>query len=149
MIDWNDLPLYALGVLDLCHSEVVRRLQIQPRSRIAAEVARQPHGSICGDATTLPDDVVDARRGDVERPGESVGTHVERNQIVLSKNFARVYWPHAVLEHDSSRLVVVDNLDVFRASRGPAKTQAELIVHADAVLPGTFAFQGFQTVTRW
>jgi hypothetical protein len=44
--------------------------------------------------------------------------------------------PHAVFGHRSSPSVVVNDLDVFfRAGRRPAKTQPELIVHADAVLP--------------
>ena len=32
MIDWGNLPLHAFG----CHPEVMRSLQILPRSRIAA-----------------------------------------------------------------------------------------------------------------
>jgi len=33
--------------------------------------------------------------------------------------------------------VVVDEFDIFRAIRAPAKTHAELVVHANAVLPGS------------
>lgn len=37
MIAWDNLPLHAFGVLDLWHPEVIRSLQILPRSRIAAK----------------------------------------------------------------------------------------------------------------
>ena len=45
--------------------------------------------------------------------------------------------------------MVVDYLDVFRAGVCPAKTQAELIVHANTILAGTVALQGFQAIARW
>ena len=45
--------------------------------------------------------------------------------------------------------MIVDNLNVFRVRARPAEAHPELIVHADAVLPSTVAFQGFQPVTRW
>lgn len=44
--------------------------------------------------------------------------------------------------------MVVNDLDVFRAGRRPAKTQAELIVHTDAVLACTVALQALKPVTR-
>ena len=44
--------------------------------------------------------------------------------------------------------MVIDDLDVFRAGVCPAKTQAELIVHANTVLAGTVALQDFQAITR-
>src|SRR3989338_1115626 len=42
----DDLPFDALGVFDLSHPQVIRRLQVQPRARVAAEVARQPNGRV-------------------------------------------------------------------------------------------------------
>ena len=45
--------------------------------------------------------------------------------------------------------MIVDNLHIPRAFSRPAKTYAELIVYANAVLPGAVACQGFQPVARW
>jgi hypothetical protein len=57
--------------------------------------------------------------------------------------------PHAIFDHLGSPSVVVNDLDVFRASSRPAKTKAELIVHADAVLSCAAASQSLKPVTRW
>ncbi|MDT0618291.1 hypothetical protein RM531_07370 [Salinisphaera sp. P385] len=45
-------------------------------------------------------------------------------------------------------LVVVGDLNIFRAVIGPAEAQAKRIVDADAVLPGSPAAQRFQAITR-
>ena len=45
--------------------------------------------------------------------------------------------------------MVVNDLDVFRTGRRPAKTQAELVVYPDAVLSCAAALQAFKPVTRW
>lgn len=45
--------------------------------------------------------------------------------------------------------MVVHDLNVFGAVIGPAEAHAILIIHADAMLTGTVAFQGFQPITRW
>lgn len=42
--------------------------------------------------------------------------------------------------------MAVDDFHIFRAGSRPAKTDAELIVHTDAVLTGPAAFQGFKAV---
>jgi hypothetical protein len=54
-------------------SQVVCGLQVQPRARIAAKVARQPHGGIGADAAPLANDVVDARRRHVQGLGSEPG----------------------------------------------------------------------------
>lgn len=46
-------------------------------------------------------------------------------------------------------LVIIYDLNVFRVRASPAEARPELIVYADAVLPGTVAFQGFQSIARW
>src|SRR5208282_4621451 len=56
--------------------------------------------------------------------------------------------PHAVFNHRSSPSMVVNDLDIFGAGRSPAKTQAVLIVHSDAVLSCAAALQAFMTITR-
>jgi hypothetical protein len=43
--------------------------------------------------------------------------------------------------------MIVDDLNVFGASVRPTETHPELIIYADAVLPGPIPSQGFQPVT--
>src|SRR5262245_13764699 len=45
--------------------------------------------------------------------------------------------------------MVIDDLDVLRATRCPYETHPELVVDADAVLAGAVAFQCFQPIARW
>ncbi|AOY60153.1 uncharacterized protein Dmul_33830 [Desulfococcus multivorans] len=42
--------------------------------------------------------------------------------------------------------MVIHNFDIRRPGRSPAKTDAKLTVDPNTVLPGTIAFQGFQTI---
>jgi hypothetical protein len=42
--------------------------------------------------------------------------------------------------------VIVHNLDVFGATRGPAKAHAKLVIDANTVLARTIAFQRFQAI---
>jgi hypothetical protein len=44
--------------------------------------------------------------------------------------------------------VVVHDLDIFSACVRPTKAQTELIIYADAMLPCTIPFQGFQPIPR-
>lgn len=45
--------------------------------------------------------------------------------------------------------MIVHDLDVFGIGTRPAKADTELIVHADAPLASTIAFQLLQAVRRW
>jgi hypothetical protein len=45
--------------------------------------------------------------------------------------------------------MIVYDLNVFRVRTYPAEAHPELIVHTDTVLPGTVAFQSFQSIARW
>jgi hypothetical protein len=42
--------------------------------------------------------------------------------------------------------VIVHDFNVFSASIRPTETHAKLIVHSNAMLPRTIAFQGFQSI---
>lgn len=42
--------------------------------------------------------------------------------------------------------MVIHDFDVFRTSRRPTKTQTPLFIDADAVLPGTIAFQRLKPI---
>ena len=45
--------------------------------------------------------------------------------------------------------MVIDNLDFFGISAGPAKANTELIVHTNAPLPGPIAFELLEPVAKW
>jgi hypothetical protein len=115
----------------------------------AFEVARKPHGGIGADTGPLANDVVDARSRHVQGLRQRIRAETERSQKILSQYFTGMNRAHAVLDHGSSPLMAVNDLDVFCAGRRPAKTKAELIVHADAVPSCTAALQGLEPVTRW
>jgi len=44
--------------------------------------------------------------------------------------------------------VIIHNLDLLRPARRPHKTDMKLIIDADAMLSGTFAFKAFQPIAR-
>jgi hypothetical protein len=70
--------------------------------------------------------------------------HVERFEKLLPQNLARSGWfslsVHVRILQRPAQLVVVDDIDVFRSLIGPAKNQAPLIVHSDAVKPAPASF---------
>jgi len=45
--------------------------------------------------------------------------------------------------------VIVHDLDIFRACNRPPETDPKLLVHANAMLPGTVALERFEPVSRW
>ena len=45
--------------------------------------------------------------------------------------------------------MVVYNLYICWIGRRPAKTNAELVIHANSKLPRTVAFERFQSIARW
>jgi hypothetical protein len=45
--------------------------------------------------------------------------------------------------------VIIDDFDVERTGLRPAKADSPLIVDPDAVLTGSSAFQGFESIARW
>jgi hypothetical protein len=81
--------------------------------------------------------------------GERICRHAHRQQEVLTQHFARMNWPHPILDtHNHPPLVIIRHLDIFRSRRGPPKAEAPLIVNPDAVLALSIAFKGFQMIAR-
>jgi hypothetical protein len=44
--------------------------------------------------------------------------------------------------------MVVNQLDIFRAGRGPSEADSKLVVHANAELSGAVALERFQSIAR-
>jgi len=86
-------------LIQLGHAQVIGRLQVQPRLRIAAKEAAQAQGCIGRDAAPLQHDVIDARGPHMQLPGQGVGAHVHGLEIVLAQHLARVDGAHAIFEH--------------------------------------------------
>jgi hypothetical protein len=51
--------------------------------------------------------------------------------------------------HADLLLVVVRQFHVVRISVFPAKADAVLVVHANAILPGPISFERLQLISRW
>ena len=45
--------------------------------------------------------------------------------------------------------MIINDLNIGRASRRPAKADTQLVIDADAVLAGSVAMQQFQPIARW
>ena len=45
--------------------------------------------------------------------------------------------------------MIVDDLDVFGACKGPAETDSELVVDPDTMLSGSITLQCLKTITWW
>jgi hypothetical protein len=112
--------------------ELVGLLQIHPKIRAGPKVAGEPQGGIGRDGPPAGDDLRDAVGRDGKRTGQLGGGNTDLLQFV-SENLA-----------DSS--VVVDHFDALRpiSSLRPFKTDAPLLVDADAVLPFPVARERLQ-----
>ena len=99
MIKGFNLPQRALRfgrALDC--TKIVYRLQIQPELCGAAKVAREAHGGIGSDTPALKNDVANARWAEVQGLGKGVCAQVQGLQVLLTKYFAGVNWPHSIFE---------------------------------------------------
>src|SRR5690606_19179933 len=77
----------------------------------------------------------------------------ERLHELLQQDFTRgdqveLACHFSSLDHTMNTSVIIHDLDVDRVTVLPAETNAPLVVHADAVLPGAVAFQSLQPVAR-
>ena len=132
---------------DIGDAQVICRLEVQPRARIATKVARKPHCGIGADTAPLANDVVDARSRHVQGLRQRIGACTKRNQKILSQYLAGRIGRMPLLIITSSPSVVVNDLDLLQPGRRPAKTKAELIVDADAVPSSAATLQRFEPVT--
>lgn len=109
------------------------RLQVEPKLRTGAEELCKPYCSVCCYAALLVYDFSNTRERHAQEAGKLVGRNVPRLHKFFAQNFAWMcFYTHTHL----TRLVVVDNFNL-RCCVGafvPAKTDAPLIVDADAVL---------------
>src|SRR2546427_15500 len=156
--------------VQLCRAQVVGGLKVQPGLGVAPKEAAQPQRRVGRDAAPLQHDVVHARGGNVQVPGQRVGAHVHGLQVVLAQDFTWVYGAHAVFKHVfllcsslggagsqsayAAELVchcssvVIHYLYVSHSLFRPDKADAPLVVDADAVLALPISHEHFQAIAR-
>lgn len=126
------------------HVKFIADLTVEPELRAVAEIGGKTHRRIDGDAALAGNDALNPAWGHTRIQRQTCLAQAHRLQKFLIQNFARMNGRHAVM-HDLL-LMVINNFNTMRASISPGKADAPLAVDADAVLPGSVAFEGFQPV---
>ena len=85
-------PRNPLGDSDFRHAQVIGGLQVEPGSRVTAEVAGQVKRGISRNSAALAHDVIDSRRGHLERPSQCIGGQACGPEKFLAEDLARMYW---------------------------------------------------------
>src|SRR5882672_7938630 len=93
------LTLDPLGAPNFGDAKVVRGLQVQPGTSIAAKIASESHRCIRSDGSPSAHDFIYSWPGDVEGLSQCGCTHAEWNQIVFAKYFAGMYRTHSISKH--------------------------------------------------
>jgi hypothetical protein len=136
-----------LAEIALRDLNIIVGLQIQPKLRRCAERLGEPKRGISRNAGLLAGDPLDSRPRQAADLGKSACRHFERNEKLLPQNLAGMHGLQ-LLGHRTVLLVVVHDLDLRRAFRGPNKAYPELIVDADRVLPLAIARERLKAVAR-
>jgi hypothetical protein len=95
--------------------QVVAGLQVYPESLGGAEVPGQPQRGVCGDAALAVDDLVDPPGRDIYRLGQPVLANAQRREELLQQDLPRCTGGMTVSSAPGSSLVIVNDLDIFRA----------------------------------
>ena len=74
-------------------ADFVDGLQVQPKLFGGAKKAGKTDGSVDADATALKNDIVDARRRDMQALGQFIRGHVHRLQKFFAQDFTGVEAP--------------------------------------------------------
>jgi hypothetical protein len=118
-----------LANIALCDLNVVINLQIQPKLCCCAERFGEPKRSIGGNAGLLARDPLDPRAGQAASLGKSAPQTFSTASGFLPQNFTGMHG-FKLLGHFGV-LVVVHDLDLYRAFRRPNKAHPELVVNPD------------------
>jgi hypothetical protein len=124
----------------------VRRLGTQPIAAGQPEEPTEPKVGIGGDGAFSRDDLADSLRRDINLLGQSILTDAHGRQELLQQELTGRNCVQVA--HDDLTLVIIDDLDIERTGLRPAKADSPLIVDPDAVLAGSSAFQGFESIAR-
>lgn len=128
----------AKGVLG--RFRVKARLAAQPVPVGQAEEFAQTQIRVGRDAAAARHDFADALRRHVNFLGQPVVADAQRQQKLLAQDFTGMDGGKFVA-HAAPRSVVVHDFNIRGIGSLPDKAHAELIVDADAVLPGPVALE--------
>src|SRR6476659_4935847 len=126
------------------HFKVVAGLQIQPEPITGAEIPREPQGAIRADGPGAMHNLVNPPRRHTDIASQPVLGQAERLEKIRREDFAGVYGIQLASGHatpSSDTLVIVDDLNFVGTPVLPAKADAPLLVHANAVLTGSIALK--------
>jgi len=128
-------------------------LEVQPELGGRSKELGQPQGGIRCHGSAAAHDLVHPLKGDPKALGELDLGHPEWGEELLGENLPRVRgvavgWKESHSRVRILRSVVVGELDLSRAFRGPYEADPVLVIHPDAVLPTTVALEGFKAVRR-
>ena len=136
--------------------QIPAQLEIHPVALGGAEVLRQPQGCRRRDPPPRVHDLIDAlvrhvesacqfSLADLHRLEELLKQHLTRmGGLSVCGNTHHVYLPYP----RTLRLVIVDDLDLFRPLRCPDETDPILFVDTDAVLACPMSAQGLKSIAR-
>ena len=128
--------------------DVVVGLDVDPEALAGPESAGESQCGFGGDPPPAADDLPDAGLTQAGCLREAVLADPQRLEELGAQDLS---WRDRVVclgPRFSSRLVVVDDLDVGGPARGPGEADPELVVDSDRVLAGSVAGQLLQAVAR-
>src|SRR3989338_763977 len=143
-----DFMRYGFAIDRHGRRQGVLALQVHPEQWGRIEVTPQADGHIGRHATALTHDIVNRRRGHMQGTRQRGRGNAQWLQELFAKYFARMNGAHSVDDHGASSLVIIDDFNVDLPCICPLKTDAELIVNPDAVLPSPIPMQRLKPVTR-
>ncbi len=94
------------------HIQLIAGLAVEPELRAVAEIGRQPHSGVSGNASLPGNDVLNAALRHTRVQGQTGLAQAHRPQELLIENFARMHGRHTVM-HDAF-LMVVNNFNHIR-----------------------------------
>ena len=147
IIDGLD-ALECLAEIALRDLDIVISLQIEPKLRRRAERLGETQRGVGRNTGLLIGDPLNSRARQAADLGKSAGRHFERNEELFPQNLAGMHG-FELPGHCNRPLVVVHDLDFRRPFRCPDKTEPELVIDADRVLPLPVARKRLKPVARW
>jgi hypothetical protein len=119
-------------------------LEVDPELWRRTKIAAEPDGRIRRHVSSLTGDIADPVGWYIDGGGERTSAYAERNQKLLSQDFAGM---NADTGHLLTSGMIVDDIDVGWPFIGPAEADPPLLIHSDATPPDPVALEWFQPVT--
>jgi hypothetical protein len=109
---------------------------------------RKSDCSICRDGSLSQNNLIDPSRRHPDCNREPVLTQTKGTKKFFHEDLAGVYRMKTKFSHNDPSMIIND-FYVKRVTAGPPKTNAPLVIDANAPLPGPISSQFFQPIRRW